>query len=435
MKRVLIICPYFAPSNAADMHRVRTGLPYFKEFGWEAEIVTVDPKHSEMVKDPLFLQGIPKEIKIHSIDAIPKKWTSKIGLGSLAIRSLWYYKKFVDSYLKTTNFDLIYFSTTEFPVCILGPYWNKKFGVPYVIDMQDPWHSTYYLGKEKSAQPPKYWFTYRLHKYLEPIAMNKVNGVISVSESYINVLKDRYERMKSIPTSTITFGAFKQDIEIAKSQGALLKPMFEKQNGRINIVYVGRGGNDMKKAITLLFNAFKNGLKSDPENFKKLKFNFIGTSYAPSGQGKYTILPIAQACGIQDYVMEQTDRISYYQNIITLLEADALIIPGSDDPNYTASKIFPYILAQKPMLAIFNPKSSAYKIIKESNAGQVVSLKDENNDIVIQTFLSKLVNGSELLPSTDWQIFENYSARKMTEKQCNLFDDVMINHQQLPAKQ
>jgi hypothetical protein len=194
--------------NAADMHRVRTSLAYFHENGWDAEVVCVDPAYTNMGLDKLLLKSIPPNIKIHRVKALSIKYTQKIGLGSLALRSLWYYRKYVNGLLKTQHFDLVYFSTTQFPICILGAYWKKKFNIPYVIDMQDPWHSDYYRDKPKAEQPPKYWFSYRLNKHLEPIALKQASGLISVSEDYITALKTRYPVIKKIPAATITFGMY-----------------------------------------------------------------------------------------------------------------------------------------------------------------------------------------------------------------------------------
>lgn len=172
MKRVLIISPYFAPINTADMQRVRTSLPYFKQNGWDAEIVTVDARYCDIPPDNLLLQTIPADIKIHTVGALKKGLTSKIGIGALAFRSYMFYRKKVDEILRTNTVDLIYFSTTQFPLCVLGAHWKKQFGVPYVIDMQDPWYSTHY--NDKKHRPPKYKLVYTLHKYLEAIAMKQV---------------------------------------------------------------------------------------------------------------------------------------------------------------------------------------------------------------------------------------------------------------------
>ncbi len=126
MKRLLIISPYFAPVNAADMQRVRTSLPYYKKYGWEVEVVAVATEFTDMQQDELLTESIPSDIKIHHVKAFNKSLTLKLGLGSIALRSIWFYRKKVNKLLRETRFDLIYFSTTQFPVCILGAYWKKK---------------------------------------------------------------------------------------------------------------------------------------------------------------------------------------------------------------------------------------------------------------------------------------------------------------------
>jgi len=422
-KRVLIISPYFPPSNAADMQRVRMSLPYFKALGWDAEVVMVDPECSDMLKDELLLQSVPTDIKIHQVKALNKKWTSKLGLGSLALRSLWYYKKKVNRILSENTFNLIYFSTTQFPVCVLGWYWKKKWGVPYVIDMQDPWHSDYYRNKPKEQRPPKYWFSYRLNKYLEPIAMKNVDGLIAVSEHYINDLKERYPAIQNIPAATIPFGSSETDMQIAESNKHLFPDLI--QPGFINLVYVGRGGTDMHKAVTALFKALQEGLQNDAQSLRKLKIYFIGTSYAPKGQAKPTIFPLAKQFDVQDKVVEIADRISYYHTLITLKKADALFIPGSDDPKYTASKIYPYLLTGKPLLTIFNSESPAMDVLNDYRV-KFAYTYDSTNNITLQVidFFKNIINGFHTTQKYNEDTIKKYSAENMTRQQCLLFDQI-----------
>lgn len=421
MKKVLIISPYFPPANAADMQRVRMSLPYFKKFGWQPEVVKIKNEAYDISFDDLLLESVPHNIVIHEVKAFPKKYTSKFGLGSIALRALWYYIKFVNKLLKSTHFDLIYFSTTQFPVCVLGAYWNKKFATPYVIDMQDPWHSNYYKDKPKAERPKKYWFSYYLNKWLEPIAMSRVGGLISVSQAYLNTLNERYLRTRNVPQKVITFGAFAKDFDIALKFHAKLRPAIQKSEGEIKILYIGRGGHDMRKAVTMLLSGFKELLLTDHLKFQQFKFYFIGTSYAPKGKGVKTIEPIAQEMGLTNYVVEQTDRISYYESLRTLKEADALIVLGSDDPQYTASKIYPYILAEKPLLGIFNSASSAFQIIKDCKAGFLSSLENED-DIEIKLFLNSIFNKPA---EVNWAKFKTYSAKEMTKNQCDLFNQII----------
>lgn len=404
------------------MQRIRMSLPYFAACGWDAEVVTIDEQYADLAKDELLLQSLSPGLKVHKVKALSKTLTSKIGLGSIAIRSLWYYRKTVNRLLKDNKFDLIYFSTTQFPVCILGAYWKKRFGIPYVIDMQDPWHSDYYINKPKSEQPPKYWFAYRLNKYLEPIAIKNTDGLISVSSAYIDELKSRYPVIQHAPEATITFGAFEPDLQIAKDNQKLFTSLL---NDRfVNVVYIGRGGKDMHKAISPVFEVLKTGLNINKELFNKIKLYFIGTSYAPAGQGIATILPLAKQYGIEEHVVEITDRISYYQTLLTLQQADALFIPGSDDPKYTASKIFPYLLTRKPILAIFNAASSAIPIMQQYGVEHVYNY-DNIPPESLSTFFEQLIQ-SDLKPvEYDTNAVKKYSAYEMTLAQCRLFDKII----------
>ncbi len=406
------------------MHRVRMSLPYFQQFDWKAEVVIVKEEYVDMVKDPLLLESIPKDIPIHKVNALSKKWTSKFGLGSLALRSMWYYRKKVNQLLQKDKYDLIYFSTTEFPICILGAYWKKKFNVPYVIDMQDPWFTDYYQ-KPKEQRPKKYWFSYRLHKFLEPKAMKKVSGLISVSTSYIETLQERYIKLKDKPTAVITFGVLDLDFKIAKANTEKLQLVYKKNNNPINLVYVGRGGFDMEGAVEIVFKNFKKSLENEPELFKNIHFHFIGTSYAPKGTGIATISPVAQKLGISSYVTEYTNRIGFYDSLYHLQSADGLIIIGSNDSAYTASKLYPYILADNQLLAIFHKLSSAAKILRLCDAGSLITFdqNEEESYLIFRDYIQKVIQNKQT--STNWKEFEPYTASFLCQKQVELFNQIV----------
>ena len=401
-------------------------LSFFREFGWEAEVVAVDPKHSEFVKDPLLLETIPPEVKIHYVQALPVKWTRKAGLGSIALRSLFFYRRKVNRLLKENQFDLIYFSTTQFPVCVLGAYWKRKHGVPYVIDMQDPWHVGSYEGIAKDQKPSKFWFASRLNAWLEPKAMKHVDGLISVSEKYLQELGKKYNRCKSIPKRTITFGWFQKDLQVAAANKKNAPSVLPEGTGKFKVAYVGRGGADMKEALDILFHCFSR-LKDENSGYKKIHFYFIGTSYAGAGKGIATILPVAKQYGMESMVTEITDRIPFYQALNTLADANALFIAGSNDARYTASKIYPYVMVNKPLLAIFHPQSSAVDILRSLKTGTVISFEHTDREQMEKTrnFFNHILAGPQKFCEPDPQVFEKYSARSMTGRQCELFNEVV----------
>ena len=428
MKKVLIISPYFPPVNAADMQRVRMSLPYFKAYGWDATVIAVDEKYADQVKDTLLVKTLPADIKIYKVKAFNKKLTNKLGLGSIALRSLWFYRQKGNEILQNEKFDLVYFSTTQFPVCILGAYWKTRFKVPYIIDMQDPWYTDYYEDKPKNERPPKYHLVYGLHKKLEAIAMRKVDGLISVSENYVQTLQQRYANTNHISTAVITFGAFDRDFNLVREHANAIKSFaFDNDKSLFNCVYIGRGGHDMEKSVALLFEGFEAGLQYKPELFSKFRFYFLGTSYAPEGTGKHSILPVAHKLGVAAYVVEQTDRLPFYESIAALLNADGLIIPGSDSPGYTASKIYPYIMAQKPLLGIFREDSSAVKILRECSPTSNVFIIPATPDS-IQEICAVLEEWAINKPTENpysAEIFKKYSADEMTRRQVELFNRVI----------
>lgn len=402
------------------MHRVRISLRYFSECGWQPTVVSVDSHFADVQMDRLLLESIPRDVTVHRIGALKKSATRRLGFGSLSLRSYCSYRRSVNAILRKEKYDLIYFSTTEFILCALGPYWKRKFEVPYVIDMQDPWY-TDYRRVPFAQRPPKWWLTGLLHGRLEAFSMKRVSGLISVSEQYIQELRARYPAMKGIPASTIPFAASGADFAIAAAHAPLFENLL--QPGFKNIVYIGRGGTDMHRAVAPLFEALQDGLAREPEVFKQLRFYFIGTSYASAGKGVRTIAPLADRYGVGEQVRELTERIGYYHGLFTLDQADALFIPGSDAPGYIASKILPYLFTGKPLLAVFRSTSPALAIL-EAHGVKYACSYDLTTGLrqKIARFLDAIVR-----TGPDVQLYHagaaaKYDARNLTQQQCHLFE-------------
>jgi len=428
MKRVLIISPNFPPVNAADMHRIRQSLPFFEQMGWKATVLAILPGYVEMSEDPLLLKTIPEESDITYLKAFDVKWTRKLGLGNIGYRSLYYFLRRGNKLLKENKYDLIYFSTTAFPVMTLGRYWKRKFGVPFVIDMQDPWRNDFYLDKPRSERPPKFLMAYAMDKYLEAWTMKRVDGIVSVSPGYPKTLMERYPNIKPQDCVVIPFGGAGVDFEVL-DQVQIPNKLFDKNDDFINCVYIGRGGHDMNLALGGIFSGLKKGLEKNPDLFSRIRMFFVGTSYAADGKGLKTITPIAEKFGVEDHVVEITNRLPYFEAMKVLKDADMMIIPGSTDTNYTASKLYPYILAAKPMMAVFNENSSVVDVLGKTKAGTCVTFSNSDSEeklgeFVLTTFTAYLKK-IPFTPDTDWDAFEPYTAREATRKQVAFFQEII----------
>ena len=412
------------------MQRVRQCLPFLNELGWQTEVVAVDPECIESYStDELLSATIPVDVKVHYVKAWDVGKTRKFGMGSLSMRSFFQYRKKGNALLASGKFDLVFFSTTAFHVMALGPYWKKKYKVPFVLDMQDPWRNDFYLNKPKLERPPKFFISYQIDKYLEAITIPFADAIISVSKTYCDTFKRRYKNFREKTCTVIPFGGVPEDFIIMEQHRVKVEKI-QLDEQKINIVYVGRGGHDMKFALQLFFKALDYGLKQGNDPFKKIHCWFIGTSYAIEGMGTKTIEPIAESENVKEFVTEITDRIPYFETLALLKKAAVLFVPGSTDTGYTASKIYSFILAKKPLLACFHKNSSVVDILQQSKAGEVITFDKDNEstEALVKEMYEKL---SYLLLHTndqfeyDVQGFKPYTASAMTNKIVTVFNGVI----------
>lgn len=110
-----------------------------------------------------------------------------------------------------------------------------------------------------------------------------------------------------------------------------------------------------------------------------------------------------------------------------MLDSNALLLIGSVEPHYTASKIFPYILAVRPLLAIFHEKSNVLTILNQTQAGYVVKFGD---DRPVQNTVEEIAKHLRQLlalppgfhPPTRWEEFAPYTARAMAARLASVFN-------------
>ena len=125
----------------------------------------------------------------------------------------------------------------------------------------------------------------------------------------------------------------------------------------------------MKTAARCLFGALRDHGSRNPEFLRSLRLHFLGTSYAPAGRGVPTISPLAAEFGLSEVVVERPDRLPYAQTLRCLLDASALLAICSDDPAYTASKIYPYLIARKPLLAVCHRDGGVAEVLNRVGGG------------------------------------------------------------------
>lgn len=375
MKRVLVVSPHFPPINAADMHRVRMVLPLLRENGWEAEVVAVRPDAVAAPRDEWLTEGLPPDVKVHRVKALGLGWGRVPSLGTLGWRALPATRRAGDGLLQEEKFDLVYFSSTQWPVHLAGPHWKRAYGVPFAMDYQDPWVNDYYREHPEVVPPGGRWryaLSDRLAKWCEPRVLRECAGFTAVSEAYPRQLRQRYEWAERIPSLVLPFPGAERDFERVRTRPAGQK-YFDAHDGRTHWVYVGRGGQDMAPAARALFGALRKDLRTKPELAQSLVLHFIGTSYAGGGEGRATIAPLAAEYGLGPMVHEVPERIPYSEALRCMLDASAVMALCSNDASYTASKIYPCLLAGKPLLVLCREGSGVAQLMEKVGGGVCVT--------------------------------------------------------------
>jgi hypothetical protein len=429
VKRVLIVSPHFPPINAPDMQRVRMSLPFYAECGWEPVVLTVGEPWQDGVREPELLATIPQATRVIPTRALPTRWCRWLGVGNLGLRALPFLLWKGAGLLRREKFDLVFFSNTQFITFTLGPLWKMMFGVPYVIDVQDPWRTDYY-ERPGSRRPPggwKYQGARFLAWLLEGACFRRAAAVMSVSPDYLTDLRARYRSMASTPSAVIRFGASPADLGHIPGAARPGDP-FAPGDGHVNLLYTGASGPVMPHALTVLFDGLRLYRERHPERATRLRLHFVGTSYVAPGLGKPSVLAVAARCGVGDQVSEIPHRIGFLDALRLQRAADGLLLLGSSDLAYSPSKVFLYYIMERPILGVVFRGSVMEGLLDELGCAFMVRFaegmpKDDAYARIAQFFDLALERfPAESLPARNEAVFRaRYLAEELTRQQCALF--------------
>lgn len=400
------------------MQRVRVSLPYFIEAGWDVTVLTVADPTPTAPLEPELNATVPAGVRVERAHCFSRRWTGLLGVNNVALRSLPFLFLAGCRLLTARRFDVVYFSTTMFIVLPFGRVWKMLCGVPYVIDLQDPWVSDYY-ERPGAPRPPggwKYRFARGLGLALEGWTMRGVAHLITVSAAYADTLRQRYPVMHSIPSTELPFGSPDPDLQLVaarRENRAALLPA-----GGVRLAFAGALGPGMLAAVEVLFAAMAEARRGGTAT----SAHFFGTSYSPQAQGRPATLALAAQYGLSDCVHEQTDRLRYFDALQVTLEADANLLLGSTDLAFTPSKILAVLAAGRPVLALA-PAGSAtaprLAVLGQACVTFPVTGPDAASVKEIAAQLKALAAGQ--LPAPDSAALSRFSARAVAEQQLEVF--------------
>lgn len=413
MKNLLIIYPHWPPSNLAGIHRSRLISNYLPEFGWQPHVVTVEPEYYEEPHDRDICKTVAPHVRVTHVHAreIPRIRF----FGDIALRAFQpLYHKALEI-TRTEAPDFLWIPIPSFYTALLGRRLHEQTKIPYGIDYIDPWVNGFARQEKLFSRA---WLSNQLAKILEPYAVKKAALISGVSTAYYQGVLDRNFRNKKIQHVGMPYGFDPNDHKISLDG---VKMPWAKISGCKPMVYAGAFLPKSHLFIRQLFGAIAE-LKKQGSWDEKAHLFFVGTgNYA----GK-TIENYAQENGISDLVHEIHQRFPFLHILNFLASAYGVMIIGSTEEHYTASKTFQSLLSEKPVFAVFHHKSSAVKVMKQANAAQYLVQWKENmrpNQLKeeLKSNFARFV-ALEAGWNPDLSRLEPYSARQSAQKLAEKLD-------------
>lgn len=424
-KTVLIVSPNFPPSSLPPAQRTRQFARWLPKFGWTPIVLTVAPEFYQEKLDLELLNLVPPDLEVIRTRAFRPKRPGGWGIGDLGLRSMVQHGRALRRLCRERKIDLIYLPCPPNFQLLLGRLIHAEFGIPYVVDYIDPWVSDWL--RENARPFTKLWLAHLSSLLLEPLVIHRASHVTSVSEGTNTGILRRY-RMDAAQFSALPYGGEPEVFEYlhGNSEGGYFGP----PTGKYRLVYLGAMWEAAYATMDAFFDALQLLKQRRADLYGKLEVHFLGTTYRPDAAGFNQALPRAQAKAVADVVRESPERLPFLDAMRTLLQADGLLMLGSIEPHYTASRLLPYLHAKRPILAIFHEASDGTRLLQQANAGKIVtynSVAPANTRIedVYTALVDFLSDYRYIESSVDWQEINRFSAQKMTETLAGVFDQII----------
>jgi glycosyltransferase involved in cell wall biosynthesis len=368
MRRVLMVSPHFPPDTSAGTHRVRLLAPHLARYGWEPTIVSVDPRDYEGRLDDGLARLVPPGLRVVRCRAWSVALTRRLGLGDLGLRAFSGLYRTCARLLAHERFDAVFITIYRTYPAVMGPLLKRRFRLPFVLDYQDPWVGSWgkTVGPGRDGKPDlKSRLTRALAAVLEPRVAGAADAITAVSAGTFEEIQARNPRLRRTPCAAIPLGGEASDFERLRTEPRKNR-YFDPTDGKVHLCYVGT-------LLPLGFETLRAVLRAvrllgdrQPEHYARFRLYFFGTSNLTAPDAAPRVLPVARELGVDDCVTEIAPRIDYLDALTVQTQATAILMMGSSERHYTASKLYPGLLARRPLLAIYHEASSVVEVLRRA---------------------------------------------------------------------
>ena len=422
-KKLLIITYYWPPAGGPGVQRWLKFVKYLPEFNIQPIVyIPENPTYpiidkgleSEVSEKAIILKnkitepygfasffGKNKTKKISS-GIIPNQrkqsFLEKILLwvrGNLFIpdaRFLWVKPsvKYLKKYIEENNIDTIVTSGPPHSLHLIGLELKKDLNITWFADFRDPWTT---IGYHKDLKLSSY--AAKKHKALEAAVLNSADTIIVTSKT----TKTEFQALTSKPIEVITNG---YDVEKIDKQSL---------DDKFTLAHIGSFLSERNPRI--LWKALNELIKENQDFKNDFQLKLIG---AVSQEVLDTITEFKLA----DYVLN-LGYLSHQEAMEHQRKSQVLLlieINSEETKSIIPGKIFEYMAAERPIIALGPEESDFAEIITATNTGVFFSYYEK------EKLKALLLNYYELFQNNNLKVhaigLQRYSRKSLTEQLAKL---------------
>jgi glycosyltransferase involved in cell wall biosynthesis len=341
-RKLLILTYYFPPSSASGSFRMLGFAEHLPRFGWQC-VVVAPPRLPWEPTDEVLLGRVPPETVVYR-PPYPDGWIWK-PIRKYFPCSVWLPLAAAGCYqaIRAHRPDAVLTSGPPHCIHLLGRHLHRRTGLPWVADFRDPWVAG---DPTQTRRKVPGW-----EARAELSVLHEADAIVVNTPGAGNLLCHAYPRYAAKMTS-ITNGYDPESFE-ANAAPPLSGPTIEiVHTGEI---YANRSPGPLLEAVQQLEAPALGG--------RTLRVRLIGNLANQRQQPEIEDM----IRGAANASVSVEGQVTYAQSIRAMVQADVLLL--LDTPGRTAgvpAKLYEYIGAGRPILALAEPDSDVAWVLRES---------------------------------------------------------------------
>ena len=390
MKRVLMIAYHFPPlAGSSGIQRTLRFVQHLPAFGWEPAVLTADPRAYERTSHDLDAD-VPSQVRVErafALDAARHLSVAGRYPGFLARPDRWMTWQYAairagSRLIRDWRPDVIWSTYPIATAHVIGNALHRRSGLPWIADFRDP------MAQEGYPADPRVW---RSFKRIEEEALAGAQCSVFTTPGAARVYRERYPTFAA-RVEAIENGYDEESFAGIDAQAALREPLNAGATTLLHSGIVYPSERDPSHLFEALARLVEGGrLRRD-----SLKLRFRASAHDDMLAG------LARRHGVEGMI-ELLPPIPYRAALEEMLRADALLVLQASNCNeQIPAKLYEYLRAGRPMLALTDPIGDTAGVVREAGIDSIAPL--DNADAIavgLLQFMDGLRAGTAARPDAD----------------------------------